>query len=77
MYLRAFHLLRINTINRNPPFLNLIEFHQQIDDRRLPSTGRTDNGNLLPCFCIGRKIMNNRSIWIVTKEYIIKGNIAF
>ena len=42
------HVVRIHTVNGDTAFIDIIEFHKQVNNGCLTSTRRTNNSNLLP-----------------------------
>ena len=57
--------------------IDIIETHQQIDDGCLTSTGWTYNRNGLSSICFQIQIVQNDSVFQISKGYIFHADITF
>ena len=50
----AGHVARVDAVDRDPPGVDLVEAHQQVDERRLAGAGRADDGDRVARLCTSR-----------------------
>ena len=72
-----FDLVDINTIITDLSILDIIKTVDQIGDRGLSCSGRTNKCNLLTRFCKELDIMQNHLFLIISKIHTIKYHITF
>ena len=68
--------LDINTIISNHTRLDIVETVNQVGNRRLTSTCRTDKGNLLPLVCIEINVMKDLFLTIVREINVLEDHIS-
>ena len=66
------HVVRIHTVNGDTAFIDIIEFHKQVNNGCLTSTRRTNNSNLLSWLGKSWKIMNDSLFRSITKGNMVK-----
>ena len=55
----ATHVRRLDAVDVDRSAVELVEAHQQLDDRRLAGTGRTDDRDLLARLDIHREVVDD------------------
>src|SRR6185369_4438927 len=70
------HIADIDTADRDPTFLRIVETEQQADDGRFAGTGRAHDGHPLARIDGERNIANNRLAGYVREGDVLEGNAA-
>ena len=65
------------SVNLQRTGIHIVKPHQQIDQRRLSASGRTDDGDPLARFHLQVQIFNQRNLRIIGKSYLIEFYPAF
>ena len=71
-----FDLCNVDSIVADLTFLNIVETIDQVGDRCLSCTSRSDKRKLLSRFCIQADIMKDCLVLIISKGYVFKSYIT-
>ena len=74
--LRPGHLGGIPAVNADLAGLNVVEAHQQVDDRGLARAGGTDDGDLLAGLYVHREIADQRLFGVVGETDLVKLHVT-
>jgi len=66
----------VDAVHVDGAAVELIEAHQQLDDRGLAGPGRTDDGHLLPGADIGGEVVDDDLAGIVAEVDVLEGDVA-
>ena len=75
--IRFADLVDVDAVIPDLAILDIIETVDQVGDRRLAGTGRTDQSDLLPWLRIHPDVMQDHLVFFIAKVYAIKHDAAF
>ena len=65
------------TVHLNGPVIDIVKAHEEIDDRRLPASGRAHNGHPLSLADLEVKVFDELFARLIRKLHMRKGHISF
>ena len=68
--------MRVDAVEGDPPAVDLVEPHEQVDEGRLARPGSADDGDLLPGLRHKVDVRHERAVGIVAKAHVLKGDAA-
>ena len=72
----TFHLLRVDAVDLDGPFIDIIKTHQQIDQGGFPSTCWSHDRHGLSSFDFKVQVFDQRFFRIIGKADMFKGHVA-
>ena len=74
--LAAVHTARVHAVERNAAAIDLIEAHEQVDERGLARARGSHHGDLLARLGGKRHVTHKRLVGRITKTHVLKGDTA-
>ena len=66
----------VHAVQPDHPAANLVEAHQQVDQRRLAAAGRADDRNFLTRLDREIEILDQRLVCLITKRHMLQPQLA-
>ena len=68
--------MRVHPIERDAAAVDLVKAHKQVDERRLSSTGGTNDGHLLARLRYEAYVVHERLLRVIAKANVLEGDTA-
>ncbi len=72
----ARHGRHVHAVQRDPPAGDLVEPHQQVDQRGLARAGRADDGHRVPRLHGQRQVLDQRLVLVVAERHVLEPDPA-
>jgi hypothetical protein len=66
----------VDAVEQDAPGVDLVEAHEQVDDRGLARAGRSDDGDRLARRDVEREVLDERLVGLVGEEHVLERDAA-